>query len=917
MKTTPTVLRLLALATAFSSWFTAAAADLPPSGTNTISGRVRFTNVDPGILDRLGLPGDEGITAFSIFANSAEPDSLSASKYIRTDDRLGASFAMTVTANDTPLTYGLYADISLDGIADEYWTAVQQATPVTSNSPPAEVNFDECVAMLDIRFQRADGTPVAATSSRALVTETATGMWRARYLSSPAGASGSFLAVPSAIELLVSIEVDTGADLYLDRLTYLDTRVVTLACDETSPLVITIPDASDLGRIVGMANLVGEIEFPADGYLELLSRPVVKASGPANNKRYFALPGEFPDPDSDRPFALEGLVPSEPTQPWNVWVEMQFGPGYRFEYFRSPGLGEGVFNPGASVSAGAATDLANTFVMNPARLSGKITLTGPPELPGSPSALRGVTRSGDNDKNGDGIPDDSIGVYGNYGSYVNVMGVDELVPGAKLSAAGGQASVSFAGGFNPATAAVEGDYTAVVGNLDDQPGVWKLEGINLNLYSPGAPGEPYVDQSIYIQEAQPWQGPLAAGASASSDLRYGFAEVCLRIRSPLQFYYPRVVSSVGGITNIDSQGNFRSYSAYLYNASAPPYNADTATNEAVITMYLPEGTYTLLPSVSAIDPDSGVSEIRLPSLQITVVAGERLCIEDCIRLTIEPPMCTPHFGFLARANAESCDGTLTNLSLRASPLSDPSIRLGYSDIRILIGSRANLTTAHGLFPEFDGFPRALYQDILYTATALDNQGRVATRQFVAHYDLDAPVIECPADITVTSPDGAGVPVEFNVTATDNRPEPILLTIDPPSGTIFPVGATLVTCTASDLCYNTNTCSFQVIVRGPNESCALAIALTQVSPPMVSLTWDCSGALQSAPALEGPWANVADAVSPHTTAAEGTQQFFRVCATGQCGEAGATKAGLHSAITDRPVIHSGSGRAFGLDEIKAD
>ena len=39
------------------SALTVPAADLPPSGTNTISGVVRFINADPDILARLGPPG--------------------------------------------------------------------------------------------------------------------------------------------------------------------------------------------------------------------------------------------------------------------------------------------------------------------------------------------------------------------------------------------------------------------------------------------------------------------------------------------------------------------------------------------------------------------------------------------------------------------------------------------------------------------------------------------------------------------------------------------------------------------------------------------------------------------------------------------------------------------------------------------
>jgi hypothetical protein len=226
------------------------------------------------------------------------------------------------------------------------------------------------------------------------------------------------------------------------------------------------------------------------------------------------------------------------------------------------------------------------------------------------------------------------------------------------------------------------------------------------------------------------------------------------------------------------------------------------------------------------------------------------------------------------------------LSIVTRPVGYPGIRLGYSDIRILepIGiPRATLQSAHGLWPEFDGQPFEYYRDLVITAEARDTQGRVATRQIIAHYDFTAPVLNCPADITATSTDGASVPVDFNVTATDDRPEPLRgPTCIPPSGTLFPPGNYPVDCTGSDLCRNTNTCTFQVIVRGRGEDCALRIERTELDPPAVTLHWDCGGTLQSAETVDGPWTNVTDAVSPHTIVAEEPQRFFRICVSGDCG-----------------------------------
>jgi hypothetical protein len=413
-KLSPLVTSCLALAAA--GLLHAFAADVPQAGTNIIRGSVRFVNIDPDILARLGPPGDEGMTAFAVVANSAPPDAFQASKGIYNADRLSNPYELTVTANDTPLTYNVYGVLTLDDGYEAYWTASQTATAVTSNSPPATVDFDECVALIELRYEDSTGQPVAALGGRATATETMSPFnVRAQYVTQPPGRTANFLAVPSGVEFELVIEVDTGTDIYVDRLTHRESYVMTLNCDDKPVITITIPDSGTLGTITGNANLVGEIELPTDGYVELLGRPVIKATGPSGNQRYDALPSEMPGADMARPFELENLVPSIITETWHVQAEMQFGDGYGFEFFQTPALGSGL-NAGVEVTAGQTTDLGNTFVMNPARLVGQITLTGPPEFGGNMSAFRGMYRSADYDPDMDGIPD-AVGASGINGSY--------------------------------------------------------------------------------------------------------------------------------------------------------------------------------------------------------------------------------------------------------------------------------------------------------------------------------------------------------------------------------------------------------------------------------------------------------------------------------------------------------------------
>ncbi|MFL6215341.1 MAG: HYR domain-containing protein [Blastocatellia bacterium] len=80
-------------------------------------------------------------------------------------------------------------------------------------------------------------------------------------------------------------------------------------------------------------------------------------------------------------------------------------------------------------------------------------------------------------------------------------------------------------------------------------------------------------------------------------------------------------------------------------------------------------------------------------------------------------------------------------------------------------------------------------------------------------DTQAPTITCPANVTAITPvvGGTGVVVTYPPpTASDNCPG-VTTQCTPPSGSVFGVGTTSVTCTATDTSGNTASCSFTVSV----------------------------------------------------------------------------------------------------------
>jgi uncharacterized repeat protein (TIGR01451 family) len=100
-----------------------------------------------------------------------------------------------------------------------------------------------------------------------------------------------------------------------------------------------------------------------------------------------------------------------------------------------------------------------------------------------------------------------------------------------------------------------------------------------------------------------------------------------------------------------------------------------------------------------------------------------------------------------------------------------------------------------------------------TCTATDPNGNSSSCNFhVTVQDTEPPKITCPSDITTNADPGVcAAVVKFVVSASDNCSVASVV-CSPPSGSSFPVGTTLVTCTATDSSGNMSSCSFNVTVR---------------------------------------------------------------------------------------------------------
>ncbi|MCI0596858.1 MAG: HYR domain-containing protein [candidate division Zixibacteria bacterium] len=102
---------------------------------------------------------------------------------------------------------------------------------------------------------------------------------------------------------------------------------------------------------------------------------------------------------------------------------------------------------------------------------------------------------------------------------------------------------------------------------------------------------------------------------------------------------------------------------------------------------------------------------------------------------------------------------------------------------------------------------------LVVCTATDTAGNSSTCSFpVTVRDAEPPQVLCPGNLSVTTGPGQGnVPMSYSASALDNCAASGVV-CSPPSGSLFPIGVTAVTCTAADASQNSSSCSFTVTVN---------------------------------------------------------------------------------------------------------
>jgi hypothetical protein len=832
---------------------------------NQIQGNLNFTNTNTAIVHILNAPGDLGILEGTIFADSLPlPSSFQTEAgFTLTVGTNSAPYQVTVQSGNPGISYAVYPYAYPNQGNDNYYFAPLNSAPVVLGGPAITLNFNECVTLLNFVFVNASDDPVPVNLGQITATITGYGIQAGNGLANNAitpgpGVTNRYLFVRGGTNYTVSIQYDVGTNIYGDQVQYQFTTNITAVADQIMTIPCVVPSAASTGQITGNVAITGEFLLTIPGPVPYPSRTVVEANnGPFGNQRWYTVPGSNFTVSASGAFALTNLpasASSSPAQGYTVHAEMMFGTNSQFTFYSTPELGVGA-NPPVIVTTGGVTNLGNTFAFTPGYIGGSVLLQGPAENGTTNSLLRGVLNAYEDDPGPDGIPQE-VDIYGIYASYVYVSGVDALAPGATLTAVNGQCDASLQGAYDPTNSAFEGSYAAVVGGLNSQNSLWSPNYLNLTLY-----GGSYLNPATYFDEpvlaitdkrTNVTSVEIVAGQHYTNNINYCFGEVQIGFSSTSgTFYLPEVFEGNGSYTGTDFQGNAANYTVFIEEASGTPVYKQDATNSGVMRMILPEGTYTLIPAVTSINPTNGDANfIEFATITVNVGCQQVISLSECLQINVTLPPYSSNATLPVAGTVTSC----TNVSLITYQLNG--------------GPTNTVCSSCGVNPAFSFYLNLAAGGLCATntvvITAYDVNGDTSSVTGQIQYNNVAPVINCPTNIVISCVDTNQVPVTFAVAASSMCGGPVTVISTPPSGSLFPAGANTVTSYAVDEYGNKSApCSFSVIV--------LSQLLT--IQPAIMITWGC-GILQSASNLNGPWTDVPGATSPYFVAASQAAQFYR-------------------------------------------
>lgn len=792
---------------------------------NTIRGTIRFANSNPDILTLLQTEGMDGV---AVNANSIAPTGYSANNgYHASDDHLHGSYQLSAEAgsDDDGVTYTVaaYAWVNRgarsgsSGLGNgQYYFAPQQVTLKPDSVQPNGLTLDfvETLGVVRIRF----GTdPSCATPVSIMQANIGTGQGF-NYLNSAQlpGYSMGYYLMRGGTRFNVTISTILGTSVTLDTITLQNTVEFHAGSDEFQDVCIVIPSTTDLGAIASPLQIFGHTLVPRVSYIHALD-------GPQGNQRITYVNGIGPVDQPSLWPRLPNLVPGDYRLAYGGLLD--YGDAQvAFYTSLAPTL------PQTAVTAGQMSDARHSFsdgehypfVSHPARFRGSVRLYDRyvADNPGASSSLSSLsfhTQWPINDTN--------------FYPGGTVRGPSH---GTALTATrnGTYHYTSFAGRFDAPQGELGDSYLLPITTLYDQPEQYLPPTLRLVYAS-----EPQVlingnvaqinhDYDYHIYYVHPalvnpptyrlgmmslsqLGGPqtLRADTDYTQNHHYCFSEVRLQYTSRTDPFVDPSAAITGGFDGIDFEGNSVHYTGTGTFYGTPPVGGYQPTSVFLaarshtgqLSFALPQGSWHFSPGAIFVHDAGTISSGTFPSVGLTVGCGQRVALVPGLSVSIQ---------FTAACqgnNAATVEGTVDSSNVEIDHV---WYTLGNQTVDVC-------TSACPRNFRFDVPVAASGMPLVVYASSPFIDGVASVSDVLPNCTLPntPPTLPALPDLQVEAQGPSGAPVDFpSPVATDLEDGPLVATCVPAPGSLFPLGATLVTCTATDSGGLTAEQQFTVTVR---------------------------------------------------------------------------------------------------------
>ncbi|WP_158079993.1 kelch repeat-containing protein [Archangium sp. Cb G35] len=601
--------------------------DLRP---NVIRGTARLTNENPAILALFAV--DPWRSSGRASATSTLPSGFSASTTAgRFTSPSAYTFEMLVeaaAAGEGGVVYNVGANRG-GALAFPTLTGVR-VKPRNVQPEPTEVEFSQCVGVVQIKLGTDEScatSPSWATSvSVSGLTTFSNGGYFTGYVRG--GTSGS-------ANVNYTVSTSSGAVRTFMPVSW------TVACDEIVrickvPEIPSGPGTLTYGGLTGPFQVIGESLTNA--------RRVTAQSGPGSSSANSTVSGASLDAPISDP-ASWWKIPTLRTGLYDMTALAYLRKGRQFTVFNPPELRNSTPSGRVTVVADQLTPVTKLisgetrypFVMKPAYFYGAVRLADPyiPRNPGATSTLQTLYFEADFDSNGDGVPND--------------VTIDETR--LQASASSGTSSTAFPGGFVPSSGELSSNYEQVLPNTYDLPHTWTQSSLRLRFWSGGVqsfntrPGLYDPNQLrhgwLTLVPTSGRSALMAPGQRYRIDHEYCFNEVQLYYRTDLGRFYNPTADVTGSFSGTDWQGRVASYSVggrFHGDPFVQGYGSATsyAKESGLLSMTLPQGTFTLSPSASMVNDDGDVNTANFAPLSVSLGCGQRLKLVPPLAVVLNP-----------------------------------------------------------------------------------------------------------------------------------------------------------------------------------------------------------------------------------------------------------------------------------------